>query len=212
MGSRFLQELAACELLEILGENRDLTSFLKFYEKFDGHLEYPEIRRRFGSARLAVLAEWYFLQSFDPSGKPLVPRDVVEGCLARANGAYDKPIPAAMVLAALGRTSEAVTLLEGFAREGSDDWAASRVLSLCYLRAGMNRAALDSAERLTHCFAWKAESFDTARHIFASLDDQNRAEDLKRKGDAIFKAEMRPFDELKAYLDALPWPSAPARA
>lgn len=185
-----------------------MTGFLEFQEKFAGLLTNPVSRRRFAAVKPHVLAERSFRKNMSVPGVSSMPQGVLEQCLARSQNSYDVPVDAATALAATGRSSEALAVLEAAFGDQPASWDAARVRTLCHL-ALRRPSARKFAEQLMSSFPWRAESFDVARFVYSALGDRDIAEGLSQSGDALFDKEMRQFDELKNHLDALRWPSPP---
>jgi hypothetical protein len=209
---RFTKDLAVCETLEMLGEHKDLSAFLAFHGKFTGHLQIPAWRRRFDATKPSVVADRLFRQ-YVHTKVPISQESlaILHGCLVRCDGdndAYLRPLDAAKALAAAGKTMEALATLTRAFGDAPTDWDAARVMTLCHLNAN-HEVAKQSADLLTERFPWRAESFDTARLIYAKLGEVKQAERSRELGDEAFSHEMRLFDELKTYLNALTWPLLP---
>jgi tetratricopeptide (TPR) repeat protein len=208
---RFARELAVCEMLEMLGEGKDLTGFLAYQQKFVGRMQTPAWRTRFDATKPSVMADRLFRQIVDKkaaaSPEALA---VLQGCFARNDdNGYARPVDAAKALAVAGRTTEALATLTRAFGDVPTNWDAAWVMALCHLDAN-DEAAKSSADRLTEQFPWRAEAFDTARLIYAKLGEIGQAEKSQQRSDEVFGREMCLFDELKLYLDGLIWPTVPA--
>jgi len=187
---RTIKETALLQFAGILEEDKLYDSALSFVEKWKPHIASLEIAQDIEAIKMRIVCHQFMLGKIQNGHRAVVP-EVVE-FFRSTTGVHDAPkypVDFAKVEEWLGKSSEAMSILEAALKTKPDNLDAIQTLTQILLNSGHQKEAEAWAQQLIQIAPWKAEAYDLAALVARRVGDEQAAAAFKSEGDRIFNLE-----------------------
>ena len=182
-----IKDIAVLQFCKTLKQDE---SALDALEKWKSQLSSSEIIKDLAVVEMRIVLH-HFMLGKSHNGKRAVLPECVEffRSTTDANGSPKYPVELAKVEEWLGRSSEAMSILEAALKTKHDDLDAIETLIQILLNSGHQEEAEAWAKRLIEIAPWKAEAYDLAALVSRRTGNEQAAAEFKAEGDRIFALE-----------------------